>query len=112
MRFRYACFCVDGDCAKCGRASSRQTHDGALDVQMSSAGRKPLLSSRLLKRMDMKSGLASPVVNKGLPQWAQKLRVTRRPLDTRTAYSCGEPVTSTDARGTTTPEANGAPLDC
>lgn len=60
----------------------------------------------------MNSGIASPVVNKGLPQVPQKLRVARRPLDARTEYSRGEPLMSTEPFGTTTPEANGAPLDC
>jgi hypothetical protein len=41
---------------------------------MSSAGRKSPGSSNVVKRMDMKSGIASPVVNKGLPQHGQKLR--------------------------------------
>jgi hypothetical protein len=62
--------------------------------------------------MEMKSGMASPVVNKGLPQFEQKLRVAKTPLDARTEYSFGEPVISTEFLGTTTPEAKGAPLDC
>lgn|GEM_PF-6022303 len=60
----------------------------------------------------MKSGIASPVVNKGLPQFEQKLRVAKAPLDARTEYSFGVPVISTELLGTTTPEAKGAPLDC
>ena len=46
-----------------------------VDVQMSNAGRKSFGSSNVVKRMDVKSGIASPVVNKGVPQFAQKLRV-------------------------------------
>ena len=61
--------------------------------------------------MDVKSGIASPVVNKGLPQFEQKLRVVGKPLDARTEYSFGEPVTLMDFVETTTPDANGAPLD-
>ena len=79
---------------------------------MSSAGRNPLASSKLVNRIDMKSGRASPVVNKGLPQFEQKLRVVKTPLEARTEYVAGEPVTSTECVVTTTPEPNGAPLDC
>ena len=64
-----------GDCGKCSNASFKQTHEAALDVQMSNTGRKSLASSNVVKRMDVKSGIASPVVNKGLPQFEQKLRV-------------------------------------
>jgi hypothetical protein len=64
-----------GDCEKCGNSSFKQTHEAALDVQMSNAGRKSLGSSNVVKRMDVKSGIASPVANKGLPQFEQKLRV-------------------------------------
>ena len=62
--------------------------------------------------MDVKSGIASPVVNKGLPQVEQKLRVVRAPLEARTEYVFGELLTLMDCVGTTTPEAKGAPLDC
>jgi hypothetical protein len=72
---RYACAPGEGDCGKCGNSSFEQTQGAALDVQISSAGEKPLWSSNVVKRMDVKSGIASPVVNKGLPQFAQKLRV-------------------------------------
>jgi len=64
-----------GDCEKCGNSSFKQTHEAALDAQMSNAGLKSLGSSNVVKRMDVKSGIASPVVNKGLPQFEQKLRV-------------------------------------
>ena len=60
----------------------------------------------------MKSGLASPVVKKGLPQFEQNLGVVKTPLDAQTEYVFGEPVTSTEFVGTTTPEQKGAPLDC
>ena len=60
----------------------------------------------------MKSGLASPTVNRGLPQFEQNLRVVKKPLDARTEYPFGEPAISTEFVGTTTPEPKGAPLDC
>jgi len=78
---------------------------------MSIAGEKSLWSSNVVKRMDVKSGIASPVVNKGLPQFEQKLRVVCEPLEALTEYSFGEPVTLMDLVDTTTPDANGAPLD-
>ena len=64
-----------GDCTKCGNAAFKQTQEAALDVQMSNAGRKSPESSNVVKRMEVKSGIASPLVNKGLPQFGQKLRV-------------------------------------
>ena len=78
---------------------------------MSSSGEKLLWLSNVVKRMDVKSGIASPVVNKGLPQFEQKLRVVWTPLDARTECSLGEPVTSMDLVETTIPDANGAPLE-
>ena len=60
----------------------------------------------------MKSGIASPVVNKGQPQFGQKLRVVRTPLDARTEWFLSEPVIFMEFPGTMTPEAKGAPLDC
>jgi len=89
-----------------------QTHAAALDVQMSKAGRKSLASSKLVKRMEVKSGMVSSLVNKGLPQSEQKLRVVSAPLEARTVWFFGAPVTLMDLVATTTPEANGAPLDC
>ena len=62
--------------------------------------------------MEVKPGIALPVVNNGLPQFEQKLRVVVVPLDARTAYVFGEPMTFTDCVGTITPEAKGDPLDC
>ncbi len=79
---------------------------------MSNAGRKSLESSSVVKRMEVKSGIASLVVNKGLPQQGQKLRTVCAPLEARTERVFGEPATSIDFVETTIPDANGAPLDC
>jgi hypothetical protein len=88
-----------------------QTQGWALDVQMSSIGRKSLGSSRVVNLMDMTSGAASPLVNNGLPQVEQKVRVAKAPLEARTEWEAGEPVTTTALVETITPEANGAPLE-
>jgi len=56
--------------------------------------------------------MASPLVNKGLPQSEQKLRVVSAPLEARTVWFFGAPMTLMALVATTTPEANGAPLDC
>ena len=61
--------------------------------------------------MDVNSGLASPRVNRGVPQSQQKLRVVRPPLLPRTEYACGVPLTRRSAVKTTTPDAKGAPLE-
>jgi hypothetical protein len=61
--------------------------------------------------MDMKSGAASPQVNKGAPQSEQKLRVARLPLPARTEYVFGVPVICTSDALTMKPEAKGAPLE-
>jgi hypothetical protein len=61
--------------------------------------------------MDMNSGAASPRVNRGAPQWEQKLRVARLPLPARTEYVFGVPVTSTSDAATMKPEAKGEPLE-
>lgn len=51
---------------------------------MSSIGRKPLRSSRVVNLMDMTSGAAWPFANNGLPQVEQKLRIVEAPLEART----------------------------
>src|ERR1700722_5253432 len=61
--------------------------------------------------MDMKSGAASPRVNRGAPQSEQKLRVARLPLPARTECVFGVPVISTSDARTINPEAKGAPLE-
>ena len=62
--------------------------------------------------MEVQSGIAWPVANKGLPQVEQKRRVVRSPLDAWTQWVAGEPVTLRDCLGTTTPQAKGALLEC
>jgi hypothetical protein len=59
---------------------------------MSSIGLNPDPSSNEGKRMDVNSGLASPRVNKGVPQSEQKLRLTRPPLLPPTEYVFGVPL--------------------
>lgn len=88
-----------------------QTQGWALDVQISIIGRKPSGSSRVVNLMDMTSGATSPFVKSGLPQVEQKVRVVAAPLEARTAWDAGEPVTTTALVETMTPEANGAPLE-
>jgi hypothetical protein len=61
-----------------------QTQGWALDVQMSSIGRKSLESSRVVNLTDMTCGAASPFANNGLPQVEQKVRVVKAPLEART----------------------------
>jgi hypothetical protein len=61
--------------------------------------------------MDITSGAASPWVNRGEPQSAQKLRVASLPLPARTEYVFGVPVIVTSATRTMKPEAKGAPLE-
>lgn len=79
---------------------------------MSNIGRKSDCSSNVGKRTDMKSDIASPRVNRGVPQSEQKLRVERPPLAPRTEYVFGTPLMRVAETTTTTPEAKGAPLDC
>ena len=90
---------------------SKHTQGGALDVQMSSIGLNPSGSSRAGKRIDVKAGLDAPWVNSGVPHRAQKLRVVAMPLLARWAWAAGAPVIWRSALWTTTPEANGAPLE-
>ncbi len=59
---------------------SKQTQGWALAVQMSSIGLKSGKSSRDGKRMEVKAGLDSPWVNRGVPQAEQKLRIVCMPL--------------------------------
>jgi len=61
--------------------------------------------------MDMNSGAASPLVNRGEPQSQQKLRVASLPLPARTEYVFGVPVISVSDTKTMTPEAKGEPLE-
>jgi hypothetical protein len=61
--------------------------------------------------MDITSGTASPLVNKGEPQSEQKLRLASLPLPARTEYVFGVPVMVTSDTRTMTPEAKGAPLE-
>ena len=79
---------------------------------MSSIGANVEASSSEGNRMDVNCELASLRVNRGLPHSGQKLRVVNLPLQPRTEYAFGVPETSRSALITTTPEANGAPLDC
>lgn len=90
---------------------ARHTQGGALAVQMSNIGLNCDESSRDGNRIDMTSGAASPRVNSGEPQSAQKLRVTVRPLPARTKNVFGLPVTATSDALTMMPEAKGAPLE-
>ena len=61
--------------------------------------------------MDMTSGAATPLVNRGEPQSEQKLRVASLPLPARTEYVFGVPVIVMSDTRTMKPEANGAPLE-
>ena len=68
-------------------------------------------SSRVGKRIDITSGAASPLVNRGEPQSEQKLRVARLPLPARTEYVVGAPVIAISETRTMKPDAKGAPLE-
>lgn len=78
---------------------------------MSSMGFNPAASSSEGKRIDVNCGFASLLVNSGVPQSAQKLRVASPPLLARTARVLGMPLTWRSAVITTIPDANGAPLE-
>lgn len=90
---------------------SKQTQGCALEVQMSSIGLNSGESSMDGNRMEVKSGLDSPWVNSGVPHVEQKLRVVCMPLLAVNEYATGVPMTLRFELRTTTPEANGAPLE-
>jgi hypothetical protein len=91
--------------------ASKQTQGCALEVQMSSIGLKSGDPSKDGKRIEVKAGLDSPRVNSGVPQVEQKVRVVCMPLLARTEYVFGVPTILRSELKTTTPEANGAPLE-
>lgn len=78
---------------------------------MSSMGAKPDPSASDGKRIDVNCAFASLRVNSGVPHSPQKVRVVVLPLLARTEWLLGAPDTWSSAVATTTPEANGAPLD-
>lgn len=78
---------------------------------MSSMGAKPEASSSEGNRIDVNCGLASLRVNRGVPHSGQKLRVASLPLFARTEYVLAVPIVSRSLLATTTPDANGAPLE-
>jgi hypothetical protein len=69
-----------GDSGKCGISWLRHTHGCAREVQISSMGLNQDWLSKVGKRMDIRSGTASPHVKSGVPQSAQKLRVVTPPV--------------------------------
>jgi hypothetical protein len=79
---------------------------------MSSIGLNTDGSSSDGKRMDMNPFAAALCAKSGEPHLGQKLRTVEFPLLPRTAWVVTAPVTFTSEAFTTTPEANGAPLDC
>jgi hypothetical protein len=78
---------------------------------MSSKGLNPDESSSEGNRIDVNCALASLWVNRGVPHSEQTLRVASLPLRARTEYAFGVPVISKSLLATTTPDANGAPLE-
>jgi hypothetical protein len=78
---------------------------------MSSMGANPEGSSREANRIDVNCALLSLCVNRGVPQFGQKLRVAGKPLLPGTEYVFGLPVITRSALVTTTPDAKGAPLE-
>ena len=67
--------CRYGDWGNFGIAGSKHVHCFALDVHISSIGRNVAVSSKVENRIEVKSGFDSPLVNNGLPQAPQKLRI-------------------------------------
>jgi hypothetical protein len=100
-----------GDLEKWGSFSSRHTPGCALEVQMSSIGANAEASSSDGNRIDVNCEFSSLCVKSGVPQSPQKLRVVILPLLARTEWVFGAPKISRSELVTTTPDANGAPLD-